>query len=125
MEQGIGGANGGGDGEAGDMSMEAGIARLVSETRRVWGGVDVLVNSAAVRLNAPLERVAAADFAEVLRINLVGAFVLTKMVAGPMRERGGGPRGDIGSAPVGGAGPALPPQVAPQGRADPPCPARR
>jgi NAD(P)-dependent dehydrogenase (short-subunit alcohol dehydrogenase family) len=42
--------------------------------------------------------VAAADFAEVLRINLVGAFVLTKMVAGPMRERGGGSIVHIGSA---------------------------
>ena len=75
------------------------MARLVSETRRHWGGVDVLVNSAAVRLNAPArEGVSAADFAEVLRINLVGAFVLTKIVAGPMRERGGGSIVHIGSA---------------------------
>jgi NAD(P)-dependent dehydrogenase (short-subunit alcohol dehydrogenase family) len=74
------------------------VARLVSETRRQWGGVDVAVNSAAVRLNAPLEKVDAADFAAVLRINLVGAFVLTKMVIGPMRERGGGSIVHIGSA---------------------------
>src|SRR4029077_6389491 len=82
----------------GDVGVEADVARLVSETRRLWGGVDILVNSAAVRLNAPLEKVTAADFAEVLRINLVGAFVLTKLVAGPMRERGGGSIVHISSA---------------------------
>lgn len=84
--------------ETGDVGVEADVARLVAATSRRWGGVDVAVNSAAVRLNAPLEQVAAADFAEVLRINLVGAFVLTKAVAASMRERGGGSIVHIGSA---------------------------
>lgn len=96
--QAIAAAGGTGRAAAGDVGTEADVARLVSETCRQWGGVDVAVNSAAVRLNAPLEKVGAADFAEVLRINLVGAFVLTKMVAGPMRERGGGSIVHIGSA---------------------------
>jgi NAD(P)-dependent dehydrogenase (short-subunit alcohol dehydrogenase family) len=82
VAQAIDAAGGVGHAEAGDVGVEVDVARLVSETRRLWGGVDVLVNSAAVRLNAPLEKVTADDFAEVLRINLVGAFVLTKMVAG-------------------------------------------
>ncbi|HWP77186.1 MAG TPA: SDR family oxidoreductase, partial [Methylomirabilota bacterium] len=98
VAQAIAAAGGIGHAEAGDVGVEADVARLVSETRRLWGGVDVLVNSAAVRLNAPLEKVSADDFAEVLRINLVGAFVLTKMVAGPMRERGGGSIVHISSA---------------------------
>ena len=98
VAQAIAAAGGVGHAAAGDVGVEADVARLVSEARRLWGGVDVLVNSAAVRLNAPLEKVAAGDFAEVLRINLVGAFVLTKMVAGPMRERGGGSIVHIGSA---------------------------
>ena len=42
--------------EAGDLGVEADVTRLVAETRGRWGGVDVVVNSAAVRLNAPLER---------------------------------------------------------------------
>jgi NAD(P)-dependent dehydrogenase (short-subunit alcohol dehydrogenase family) len=84
--------------EPGDVGVESDVARLVAETTRRWGGIDVLVNCAAVRLNAPLEQVAAADFAEVLRINLVGAFVLTKAVAASMRARGGGSIVHIGSA---------------------------
>jgi NAD(P)-dependent dehydrogenase (short-subunit alcohol dehydrogenase family) len=72
---------------AGDVGRELDVGRLVDETCSQWGGVDVLVNSAAVRLNAPLGNISADDFAEVLRINLVGAFVLTRMVIGPMRAR--------------------------------------
>jgi len=84
--------------EPGDVGVEADVARLVAETTRRWGGVDVLVNSAAVRLNAPLEQIAAVEFAEVLRVNLVGAFVLTRAVTPSMRARGGGSIVHIGSA---------------------------
>ena len=55
VAQAIAAAGGVSHAEAGDVGVEADVARLVSETRRLWGGVDVLVNSAAVRLNAPLE----------------------------------------------------------------------
>ena len=75
---------------AGDVASEADAARLVETAQREYSGVDVLVNSAAVRLRAPLTEISAADFAEVLRINLVGAFVLTKAVVPAMRRRGGG-----------------------------------
>jgi len=72
---------------AGDAGVESDVARLVAAARTEWGGVDVMINSAAVRLQSPLTEISAADFAEVLRINLVGAFVLTKLVTGPMRAR--------------------------------------
>jgi NAD(P)-dependent dehydrogenase (short-subunit alcohol dehydrogenase family) len=83
---------------AGDAGVERDVARLVAAARAEWGGVDVMVNSAAVRLQSPLTEISAADFAEVLRINLVGAFVLTKLAIAPMRERGGGSIVHIGSA---------------------------
>jgi NAD(P)-dependent dehydrogenase (short-subunit alcohol dehydrogenase family) len=109
------GAGGLGWAVAGDVGSEADVGRLVAEVRGRWGGVDVLVNSAAVRLRAPLVEVATADFAEVLRINLVGAFVLTKTVAGPMRERGGGSIIHIGSALGSVAAPDFSPYVASKG----------
>ena len=100
---------------AGDASDEGDVARLVDEACARWGGVDVMVNSAAVRLNAPLGDISAADFAEVLRINLVGAFVLTRMVIGPMRARGGGSIIHIGSALGEAAAPFFAPYVASKG----------
>ena len=100
---------------SGDVSVETDVARLVAAARTEWGGVDVMVNSAAVRLQSPLTEISAADFAEVLRINLVGAFVLTKLVTGPMRERGGGSIIHIGSALGIAAAPLFSPYVASKG----------
>jgi gluconate 5-dehydrogenase len=111
----IGEAGGAALAVAGDAGAEDDVARLVAAARAEWGGVDVLVNSAAVRLQAPLDEISAAAFTEVLRINLVGAFVLTKLVAGPMRERGGGSVVHIGSALGAAAAPFFSPYVASKG----------
>lgn len=100
---------------AGDVGVEADVARLVHAARTEFGGVDTLVNSAAVRLRSPLVEISAGDFAEVLRINLVGAFVLTKSVAAAMRERGGGSIIHLGSALGTVAAPDFSPYVASKG----------
>lgn len=100
---------------SGDVASEADVARFVGAARTAHGGVDVLVNSAAVRLRAPLLEISAADFAEVLRINLVGAFVLTRTVAPLMRERGRGSIIHIGSALGTVAAPDFSPYVASKG----------
>ncbi len=100
---------------SGDVGSEADVSRFVAEARAEHGGVDVLVNSAAVRLRAPLLDISAADFAEVLRINLVGAFILTKTVAPLMRDRGHGSIIHIGSALGTVAAPDFSPYVASKG----------
>ena len=100
---------------SGDVASEADVERLVATARGDHGGVDLLVNSAAVRLRSPLIEISAADFAEVLRINLVGAFVLTKSVVAAMRERGGGSIVHIGSALGTVAAPDFSPYVAAKG----------
>jgi NAD(P)-dependent dehydrogenase (short-subunit alcohol dehydrogenase family) len=100
---------------SGDVGSEADVSRFVTAARAEHGGVDVLVNSAAVRLRSPLLDISAADFAEVLRINLVGAFILTKTVAPLMRERGRGSIIHIGSALGTVAAPDFSPYVASKG----------
>ncbi len=107
----------GGTGQAvtGDVATEADAERLVTTARAEFGGVDVLVNCAAVRLRAPLTEISPGDFAEVLRINLLGAFVLTKAVVPAMRARGGGSIIHIGSALGTVAAPDFLPYVASKG----------
>jgi NAD(P)-dependent dehydrogenase (short-subunit alcohol dehydrogenase family) len=100
---------------SGDVGSEADVSRFVTAARTEHGGVDVLVNSAAVRLRSPLLDISAADFAEVLRVNLVGAFILTKTVAPLMRDRGRGSIIHIGSALGTVAAPDFSPYVASKG----------
>jgi gluconate 5-dehydrogenase len=82
----------------GDLGVEADVARLVEAALRAHGGLDVLVNAAAVRGRKPLEQITPAEFADSLRVNLVGAFAVTRAAAAPMRTRGGGSIIHIGSA---------------------------
>src|SRR6266567_2758949 len=81
--------------------------------------VDAIVKAggvgAAVRLRSALLEISAADFSEVLRINLVGAFILTKTAAPAMRERGGGSIIHLGSALGTVAAPDFSPYVASKG----------
>jgi NAD(P)-dependent dehydrogenase (short-subunit alcohol dehydrogenase family) len=100
---------------SGDCASEADAARLVTTAREKWGGVDALVNCAAVRVRAPLVEISAADFAEVIRVNLVGAFVLTKSVVPTMRARRGGSIIHLGSALGAVAAPDFAPYVASKG----------
>ena len=82
----------------GDVGSETDVFRFVTTAWSAWGRVDLAVNSAGIRLRAPIAQISAADFAEVLRVNLVGAFLLTKAVAPAMRTSGGGSIVHIGSA---------------------------
>jgi 3alpha(or 20beta)-hydroxysteroid dehydrogenase len=83
---------------AGDVANETDVGRLVETATGHYGGVDILVNAAAVRGPRALTAITAADFTETLRVNLVGAFVVTRAVVAPMRRRGGGSIVHIGSA---------------------------
>src|SRR5262249_32319193 len=100
---------------SGDVGSEADVAKLVGAARAEYGGGDVLVNSAAGRVRSALLQISAADLAEGLRLNLVGAFVLTQTVAPPMRERGRGSIIHIGSALGTVAAPDFSPYVASKG----------
>jgi NAD(P)-dependent dehydrogenase (short-subunit alcohol dehydrogenase family) len=82
----------------GDVVVDDDVARLVETATRAHGGLDVLVNAAAVRGPKPLEAITPAEFADSLRVNLVGAFAVTRAAVGPMRARGGGSIIHIGSA---------------------------
>lgn len=73
-----------------DVSREADCRRLVDEAVAALGGVDVLVNNAGVFRTAPLEEMAEQFWDAVLAINLKSAYMLSRLVVGPMIARGGG-----------------------------------
>ena len=73
-----------------DITDPTAVERMVAQGVAAYGGIDILVNNAAVRKEAPLTEVSFEDWKEVLGIMLDGAFLCTKACVPHMRARGGG-----------------------------------
>src|SRR3990172_954525 len=67
-----------------DITDEEQVQRLVEETRRELGRVDILVNNAAAargRDRVPVVDLDPAEWRKVIEVNLTGTFLVTKAVA--------------------------------------------
>jgi 3alpha(or 20beta)-hydroxysteroid dehydrogenase len=73
-----------------DVSCEDDWRRVVAETTRLCGRLDVLVNNAAVLHMAAIADTSPEDFLRVVRVNQLGTFLGIKAVIEPMRAAGGG-----------------------------------
>lgn len=76
-----------------DINSDAALAEVVALARREFGGIDVLVNNAALfgnLENKPLEEIDAAEWDSVMRVNARGVWQCAKAVVPAMIERGGG-----------------------------------
>jgi 3-oxoacyl-[acyl-carrier protein] reductase len=71
-----------GDGKAvavqGDVSKQADITRLFTETKNTYGRLDVLVNNAGIYQFAPLEEVTEEHFHKQFNLNVLGLLLTTK-----------------------------------------------
>ncbi|MFG6177088.1 L-iditol 2-dehydrogenase [Halomonas sp. THAF12] len=88
-------ALGGGERVAGirlDVCDRASIDAMVAETVRRFGGIDILVNNAAVFDMAPVLEVTEASYDKQFAVNVKGAFFTLQAVARAMVERGRGGR---------------------------------
>lgn len=63
-----------------DVSDEARVAALVAETERVFGRIDILVNSAAVVTIEPLVKTTTEQWRRTMDVNVTGAFFATRAV---------------------------------------------
>ena len=74
-----------------DMAHEEDWSRIVNETVSTFGGVDVLVYGAATADNyGPIVESTSEGWDLVMRVNLKGAFMVSKLCHPHMRARGGG-----------------------------------
>ena len=78
-----------------DVGDEAAVEALVAETAATFGGLDVLVNNAALTAMsaigfAPLIEMTTAEWERVLRINLSGVFFASRAAGRVMRDAGRG-----------------------------------
>src|SRR3970282_2040015 len=78
-----------------DISNAEQAQRLVEETRRELGRIDILVNNAAAargRDRVPVVQLEEAEWRRVIEVNLTGTFLVTKAVASVLIEQQEGGR---------------------------------
>jgi 2-deoxy-D-gluconate 3-dehydrogenase len=75
---------------AGDVSSEADVKRVVGVAVEELGGLDILVNNAAVFSNYLLPSLEADEFRRLLAVNVEGVYLCTRAAAVRMIEQGRG-----------------------------------
>ena len=70
-----------------DVSVSADVRRMVAVVEAQLGGIDILVNNAAIAHPRKLEEITETEWDEVLTVNLKSVFLVTQAVIGGMRQR--------------------------------------
>lgn len=81
--------------EGADFHLDAGdeqqVRDLVEQVARDHGGIDIFFANAGISGGwSSIAEQSAADWAEILRVNLIGPFLAIKYAAPAMKQRGGG-----------------------------------
>ena len=74
----------------GDMANEESVKNLISETVRVYGRVDILINNAGIGALAETHTLATEDYKKVIAVNQDGVFFAAKYAIAEMIKTGGG-----------------------------------
>jgi 3-oxoacyl-[acyl-carrier protein] reductase len=77
----------------GDVSEDADCRRIVEETVAKWGRLDGLLNNAGItRLvgGDDLEALSPEDFLSIYKVNVIGAYMMTRAAAPQMKKQGAG-----------------------------------
>jgi NAD(P)-dependent dehydrogenase (short-subunit alcohol dehydrogenase family) len=81
----------------GDVSKEPDCEAMVVAARERFGGLDILVNNAAISRHAPITETSLEDYENVIAVNLTGTFLSCKYAIPALIDRGGGSIVNIGS----------------------------
>ncbi|MEN0006822.1 MAG: 3-oxoacyl-ACP reductase FabG [Bacteroidota bacterium] len=68
----------------------AAVQEVTEQVKQDFGGIDILINNAGITRDASLKKMSAAQWQQVIDVNLTGVFNCTKAVYPYMVERGGG-----------------------------------
>lgn len=80
-----------------NLTDDASVTKLFSDTHNVVGGVDILVNNAGVNRRGPAETLTEEDWHYVVQTDLTVPFLVARTFARPMIQRGWGRILNIGS----------------------------
>jgi len=77
-------------GLCGDVRVMADVKRIIAETTRAFGGIDVLVNNTGIALWKPVEKTSELEWDDIIETNLKGQFLFIHEILPVMRRRGSG-----------------------------------
>jgi NAD(P)-dependent dehydrogenase (short-subunit alcohol dehydrogenase family) len=92
-----------------DVSDEEAVRRMIATTVRRFGGLDILVNNAAIALFKPIEELTLAEFSRVMDVNVKGPWLCAKYAFPELKQRRGtvinitSASGHYGGASAGGS----------------------
>jgi len=70
-----------------DLSQKIEVEKMVSETIKHFGRIDILINNAAINIFSPAEEFSLEDWNKVLSVNLTGVFLCAQAVGKVMIEK--------------------------------------
>jgi len=70
-----------------DVTQRGSVQKMVSDTLRVCGQIDILVNCAGIILRKPIEEVTDEEWTSVMDVNLRGVFLCSQIVGIEMIKR--------------------------------------
>ncbi len=73
-----------------DVTDEAGVNKMVAQIESEVGAVDILVNNAGIIKRVPMHEMTAAEFRQVIDIDLNGPFIMAKAVLPAMMKKRAG-----------------------------------
>jgi len=74
----------------GDVSVTADAKRMVDETVKAFGRINILVNKAGVVIPGRVDNMSEEDWDKTIAVNLKGVFLVSKYTIPEMRKIGGG-----------------------------------
>jgi 3-oxoacyl-[acyl-carrier protein] reductase len=80
----------------GDVADRKAVQAMADATVKQFGGIDILVNNAALRREKPFDQMSYADWREIMEVTLDGAFHCTKACLAALRKSGAGTIINIG-----------------------------
>src|SRR5215831_7835611 len=89
--------NGGAFALPADLTDDAAVQKLATESRRVFGAVDILINNAGWGKRAPVVKARAEDWDQTFRLNLRAPMLLARELLPDMIAKGEGAVINIGS----------------------------
>ena len=75
---------------SGDVGNSKQMGTLVEQAVKNFGGLDIVINSAGVRINGSITEITEEDWDRTIDTNLKGVFVVSRLAIPEMIKRGGG-----------------------------------